>query len=59
MEKFMEIENETAFSDLDDSKNENENSEIESIDQFKFKEVDIPHHYTFRQFYNVYNYLSV
>lgn len=56
MEKFMEIENETAFSDLDDS--ENENDELESTDENKFKEVDIPHHYTFRQFYNVYNYLS-
>jgi len=52
MDEFLEIDNEYNFSDLD----EDDDAEDESKD--KFPELEIPRNYSFRHFYNVYNYLS-
>ena len=51
MKKFIEIENEFNFSDLDE---DSENADEEE----NFPAIEIPRNYSFRQFYNVYNYLS-
>jgi hypothetical protein len=52
MNKFLVLENENNFSDLDDV------SDTEEEDKEKFPAIEIPRNYSFRQFYNVYNYLS-
>jgi hypothetical protein len=51
MDEFLEIDNEYNFSDLDE---EDENDESKG----QFPEIEIPRNYSFRHFYNVYNYLS-